>query len=59
LPAIFQEIAKEKNLPLGDFPDPKILQEKLAAVDFASLPKVDKKNWTFSIRCYPTMCQSC
>merc|ERR1719433_1259638 len=43
LPAVFQEIAKEKNLPLGDFPDPKMLREKLATADFASLPKLDKK----------------
>jgi len=43
LPAVFQDIAKERNLPLGDFPDPKTVQEVLAGVDFASLPRLDKK----------------
>jgi len=43
LPAIFLEISKEKDLPLGDFPDPKLLHEKLMGMEFSSLPRIDKK----------------
>lgn len=40
---IYQEIAKEKNLPLGDFPDPRIMKEKLQTQDFSKFKKLDKK----------------
>ncbi|CAK0872706.1 unnamed protein product, partial [Prorocentrum cordatum] len=39
----YQEIAKERGLPLGDFPDPRMMQEKLASVDFSKFAKVDKR----------------
>jgi EH domain-containing protein 1 len=43
LPTIYQEIAKERNLALGDFPDPRMMQEKLEKLDFSKFAKVDKK----------------
>jgi GTPase SAR1 family protein len=43
LQQIYHEIAKDKNLALGDFPDPRMMQEKLAAMDFSKFSKVDKK----------------
>mmetsp|Transcript_52343 Transcript_52343/g.149221 ORF Transcript_52343/g.149221 Transcript_52343/m.149221 type:complete len:583 (-) Transcript_52343:402-2150(-) len=43
LPAMYQQIAKEKNLPIGDFPDPKTLQEKLVTMDFTKFAKLDKR----------------
>mmetsp|Transcript_57308 Transcript_57308/g.161872 ORF Transcript_57308/g.161872 Transcript_57308/m.161872 type:complete len:560 (+) Transcript_57308:39-1718(+) len=43
LPQVFQDIAKERNLPLGDFPDPQQVREILSGIDFATLPKLDRK----------------
>jgi len=40
---IYQEIAKEKNLPLGDFPHPEMMKEKLRMQDFSKFKKMDKK----------------
>jgi GTP-binding protein EngB required for normal cell division len=39
----YQEIAKERGIALGDFPDPRVMQEKLASVDFSKFSKIDKK----------------
>jgi len=41
--SIYQEVARENQLPLGDFPDPGMMQEKLATLDFTKFAKVDKK----------------
>mmetsp|Transcript_22320 Transcript_22320/g.47553 ORF Transcript_22320/g.47553 Transcript_22320/m.47553 type:complete len:534 (+) Transcript_22320:86-1687(+) len=43
LTSIYQEIAQEKKLALGDFPDPRLMQEKLSGMDFAKFAKLDKK----------------
>merc|ERR1712039_245742 len=40
---IYKEIAKEKNLALGDFPDPRLAQEKLTQMDFSKFKALDKK----------------
>jgi len=40
---VYKEISKETNVPLGDFPEPRMMQEKLAACDFKNFKKVDKK----------------
>merc|ERR1719291_779681 len=39
----YQEIAKERAISLGDFPDPRMMQEKLTQVDFSKFAKVDKR----------------
>jgi len=36
LPSIYQEIAMQRGLPLGDFPDPKMMQQHLAPMDFTT-----------------------
>jgi hypothetical protein len=43
LAAVYQEIAKEKGLAMGDFPDPSLMREKLEKMDFTKFPKLDKK----------------
>jgi len=40
---IYQEIATEQGIPLGDFPDPRLMQEKLASMDFAKFERIDRK----------------
>merc|ERR1711933_275306 len=40
---IYMEISKEKGLPLGDFPDPRMMQEKLPSYDFKKFKALDKK----------------
>jgi GTP-binding protein EngB required for normal cell division len=40
---VYQEIAKERGVALGDFPDPKMMQEKLGPLDFKKFSKLDKK----------------
>ena len=45
LPAVYQEIAKEKGLAMGDFPDPNMMKEKLEKMDFTKFPKLDKKTF--------------
>lgn len=45
LPSVYMEVIKEKSLPQGDFPDPRMMQEKLEALnlDFSKFAKLDKK----------------
>jgi len=43
LTTVYSEIAKEKNLPMGDFPDPRMMQEKLASHNFSNFKKIDPK----------------
>ena len=43
LATVYGEIAKEKNLSMGDFPDPSLMKEKLEKMDFTKFPKLDKK----------------
>mmetsp|Transcript_50527 Transcript_50527/g.109690 ORF Transcript_50527/g.109690 Transcript_50527/m.109690 type:complete len:540 (-) Transcript_50527:271-1890(-) len=43
LPDIYKEIAKERNLPLGDFPNPAVMQEKLKGCDFCKFSKLNVK----------------
>lgn len=56
LSTVYQAIAKEHQLALGDFPDPKMMQEKLANLDFTRFAKIDKKKmerleWMLSVDC--------
>jgi len=41
--SIYQEIAKERGVALGDFPDPRMMQEKLETFDFKKFNKLDKR----------------
>jgi len=43
LTGIYQEIAKEKGLALGDFPDPNMMREKFASCDFSKFNKLNPK----------------
>jgi GTP-binding protein EngB required for normal cell division len=43
LEVIFEEVAKERNVPLGDFPDVRVMKDKLATMDFSKFPKLDPK----------------
>lgn len=43
LTQVYQEIAKEKGVALGDFPDPRMMQEKLATMNFTNFHKIDKR----------------
>lgn len=43
LRTVYGEVAKESGLPLGDFPEPNMMQDKLSTYDFNSFHKVDKK----------------
>jgi len=43
LPTVYQELSQEKKLPLGDFPDPKMMHDKLLKCDFMKFAKVDKR----------------
>jgi len=54
LTSVYQAIAKEHKLSLGDFPDPQLMKEKLADLDFARFAKIDKKKmerleWMLSV----------
>jgi len=40
---VYGEIAKERGLAMGDFPDPTMMREKLEKMDFTKFPKLDKK----------------
>lgn len=42
LPSIYQEIASTKGLPLGDFPDPRMMQQHLAPLDFSTFKPLDE-----------------
>lgn len=39
----YREIAREKNLVLGDFPNPNVMRNKLASFDFSILPKLNQQ----------------
>ncbi|CAE7183600.1 Ehd1 [Symbiodinium pilosum] len=41
LPNIYQEIAVQKGIPLGDFPDPRMMQQILTPMDFSTFKPVD------------------
>mmetsp|Transcript_11094 Transcript_11094/g.31923 ORF Transcript_11094/g.31923 Transcript_11094/m.31923 type:complete len:538 (-) Transcript_11094:113-1726(-) len=41
LPSIYKEIAVQRGLPLGDFPDPRVMQQHLAPLDFTSFKPMD------------------
>jgi len=43
LTTIYHEIARSKGLPLGDFPDPKMMQERFADMDFSTFSPLDPK----------------
>jgi len=40
---VYHEVARDNQLPLGDFPDPLVMQQKLASLDFTKFAKVNKK----------------
>jgi EH domain-containing protein 1 len=42
LTTVYTEIAKERMLPMGDFPDPRMMQEKLSSQDFSKFKRLDK-----------------
>jgi len=42
LPAIYSDVAKKYNVPLGDFPHPEVMQNKLREYDFSKFQKLDK-----------------
>mmetsp|Transcript_57304 Transcript_57304/g.161851 ORF Transcript_57304/g.161851 Transcript_57304/m.161851 type:complete len:537 (+) Transcript_57304:39-1649(+) len=42
LPQIYREISMQRGLPLGDFPDPRIMQQHLAPLDFSTFKPLDK-----------------
>jgi len=41
LPSIYNEIAQQRCLPLGDFPDPRMMQQLLAPLDFSTFKPLD------------------
>lgn len=41
LPEIYSEIAAQRGLPLGDFPDPRMMQQHLAPLDFSTFKPLD------------------
>ncbi|CAE7691077.1 Ehd1 [Symbiodinium microadriaticum] len=41
LPSIYQEISVQKGIPLGDFPDPRMMQQILTPMDFSTFKPVD------------------
>jgi len=43
LTTVYTEIAREKDLYMGDFPDPRIMQRKLASHHFADFKKIDPR----------------
>jgi len=43
LTEVYKVIAKDRNLPLGDFPDPNMMKEKLTASDFTKFNKINIK----------------
>jgi GTP-binding protein EngB required for normal cell division len=43
LDKIFEDVARERNLPLGDFPDVRVMREQLAEKDFSTFPRLDPK----------------
>jgi len=43
LHSVFEEVADKNNLAIGDFPDEKFMQDKLANYDWSRFKKVDKR----------------
>jgi EH domain-containing protein 1 len=43
LPTIYAEIAKVRQVPVGDFPDAQMMSEKLKSMDFSKFKKIDLK----------------
>ncbi|SCL98062.1 EH domain-containing protein, putative [Plasmodium chabaudi chabaudi] len=43
LEKIYEEVARENNLPLGDFPPVQFMKEKLHDIDWLKIPKLDLK----------------
>lgn len=43
LPRIYNELAVQKQLPLGDFPEPRAMQQHLSALDFSTFKRADPK----------------
>jgi len=43
LTTIYKEIARDRNVALGDFPDPSMMQEKLKGCNFSNFKKIDKR----------------
>jgi len=41
LPSIYSEIAQQRSLPLGDFPDPSMMQQILVPMDFSTFQPLD------------------
>mmetsp|Transcript_152235 Transcript_152235/g.291621 ORF Transcript_152235/g.291621 Transcript_152235/m.291621 type:complete len:606 (+) Transcript_152235:68-1885(+) len=41
LTSIYQEICHEKDMTMGDFPEPRMMQEKLQQYDFSKFKKLD------------------
>merc|ERR1712014_145942 len=41
LPSIYHELAGQRNLPLGDFPEVRMMQERLAPLDFTTFKQID------------------
>lgn len=44
LEALYQDIADANGLSVGDFPDPRMMQEKLKSMDFTTFARINKKN---------------
>lgn len=44
LEALYQDIADANGLSVGDFPDPRMMQEKLKSMDFTAFARINKKN---------------
>lgn len=44
LPAIYEEVAREHGIPIGDFPDIHMMRAKLSTMDFAKFRKLDRSN---------------
>eukprot|EP00931_Biecheleriopsis_adriatica_P050186 TRINITY_DN29044_c0_g1_i1.p1 TRINITY_DN29044_c0_g1~~TRINITY_DN29044_c0_g1_i1.p1 ORF type:complete len:533 (-),score=118.50 TRINITY_DN29044_c0_g1_i1:173-1771(-) len=42
LPAIYNEISVQKGIPLGDFPDPRMMQRILSPMDFSTFKPIDE-----------------
>jgi len=41
LQSIYQEISVQKGIPLGDFPDPRMMQQILTPMDFSTFKPID------------------
>ncbi|KFG48500.1 sarcalumenin/eps15 family protein, partial [Toxoplasma gondii RUB] len=43
LQQVYQQVASDHSIPLGDFPPIPLMQEKLAAFDWSKIPKLDSR----------------